>query len=66
MASKDELSFVEFLQRFKRSDLNRGGKGGQTIKLPFNVEDQRRAHCSQITAAATVKMGSPVFFGRAS
>jgi len=66
MASKDELSFVEFLQRFKRSDLNRGGKGGQTIKLPFNVEDQRRAHCSQITAAATVKTGSPVFFGRAS
>jgi hypothetical protein len=66
MASKDELSFVEFLQRFRRSDLNRGGKDGQTIKLQFNVEDQRRAHCSQIATTAAVKTGSPVFFGRAS
>jgi len=66
MASKDELSFAELLQRFRRRVLNCGGKGGQTIKMPFNVEDQRGAHCSQIAATATVKTGSPVFFGRAS
>lgn len=59
--ARDELSFIEFLQSFRRSELiaeadeqfgelmeairRTGGKGDITIKLPFKVNEAGQIEC---------------------
>lgn len=62
--ARDELSFLEFLQGFRRGELV--AEADEQLGDWRRVEYQRRAHFAEIATAASDETGRPVFFGRTS